>query len=107
MMPMLRLSSTAGVLVVAGRNSPIIAALVAYAKSCKGTKHEPLYSLTPGLQESTWPHDTPTATIVRIHPGGSGGGGIGEILPGQDGEDGLAGAMFIFPTYLLAQNPAQ
>ena len=88
-------------------NTPILDALVAYAKSREGTEHEPLYLLSAERRDFTWPHDTPTATIVTVQPGGGGGGGMGELLAGQEGEDGLEGAVFMFPTYLLAQNPQQ
>ena len=84
-------------------NLPIINALVAYAESCEGTEHQPLYFLESGPHEFVWPYETATATIVVIGAGGGGGGGIGDTLPGEDGEDGLSGAIFIFPTYLPVQ----
>ena len=86
-------------------NLPIINAFVAYAKTCEGTEHQPLYFLEPGPHELVWPYETATATIVAIGAGGGGGGGIGDTLPGENGEDGLAGAIFIFPTYLPVQRP--
>ena len=101
MIIMLRLSSIAGGAGGGRENRPLINAFVAYAMSRQGTKYEPLYSLVPGLQEFTWPYDTSTDTIVLIQPGG----GMGEIVAGQDGQEGLMGAAFIFPTYILAQNP--
>ncbi len=86
-------------------NLPIINALVAYAKSCEGTKHQPLYILEPGQHELVWPYETATATIVVVGAGGGGGGGIGDTSPGEDGEDGLSGAIFVFPTYIPVQRP--
>ena len=86
-------------------NLPIIQALKSYAESVKGTKHEPLYFLEPGDYTVQWSYDTSTATIVGIGSGGGGGGGFGEDQPGEDGEDGINGATFIFPTYLPVQRP--
>ena len=66
----------------------------------------PLYFLDPGIHELTWPYDTSTATMVIVQPGGGGGGGAGErFLPGEDGENGLGGAVFIFPTDIPLQRP--
>ena len=45
--------------------------------------------------------------MVQIGPGGGGGGAAGDIMPGEDGEDGLLGATFIIPTYLPLQRPRE
>ena len=86
-------------------NTPLIDAFTAYAESCKGSEKEPLCFLEPGEHKVEWPYDTPTATLVLIHPGGGGGGAEGDTRLGEDGEDGLPGAAFLFPTYVPVQRP--
>lgn len=88
-------------------NTPIVKALIAYAESLNGTRDKPLCFLNPGDHKAEWPYDTPTATVVQIGSGGGGGGAAGDIMPGEDGEDGLPGAAFIFPTYLPVQKPRE
>ena len=88
-------------------NAPILEALIAYAESRKGTRDEPLCFLKPGDHQAEWPYHTPMATMVQIGPGGGGGGAAGDIMPGEDGEDGLLGATFIIPTYLPLQRPRE
>ena len=79
-------------------NVPIIVALTNYANSLKDTAQPPLIFLEPGEHRVVWPYETSTATLVNIGPGGGGGGGAGNIVEGLDGEDGLMGAAFLFPT---------
>ena len=86
-------------------NLPIINALKQYAKTLEGTENEPLVFLEPGSREVKWPYETSTATVVMITPGGGGGGAYGEVLPGEDGEDGLPGATFVFPTSIPLLRP--
>ena len=86
-------------------NDPLINAFIALAEKHKGTQNEPLCFLDPGHYKVEWPFDTSTATLVMISPGGSGGGGIGEVVRGENGEDGIPGACFIFPTYIHVQRP--
>ena len=87
-------------------NIPVVDALRMYADSEADSYLAPLYFLDPGIHELTWPYDTSTATMVIVQPGGGGGGGAGErFLPGEDGENGLGGAVFIFPTDIPLQRP--
>lgn len=82
-------------------NVPIIEALRAYADSKMYSYLKPLCFEEPGLQMISWPYDTSTATMVIIGPSGGGGGGNGQVsVPGEGGENGLGGAVFIFPTDL-------
>ena len=85
---------------------PIIEAFQCYAKSKADSHLAPLSFLNPGIHEVMWTYDTSTATMVIVHPGGGGGGGAGqELVRGEDGEDGLGGAIFIFPTDIPTQRP--
>ena len=88
-------------------NIPIIEGLMAYAEAQQGTEYEPIFFLQPSAYVIEWPYDTPTATLVIIGPGGGGGGGKGDTLPGEDGEDGLAGAVFLCPTDIPNQRPTK
>ena len=94
-------------------NAPIIEALKLYAESLVGAYLKPLCFLEPGHYEFPWPYDTPTATMVRIGPGGGGGGGGATVTEqggrllvrhGAEGEEGLPGAVFIFPTEVPTQD---
>ena len=91
-------------------NIPIVEALLMYATSKADSHLAPLCFLQPGAHDVLWTYDTSTATMVIVHPGGGGGGGGGAgqvFLPGEDGVDGLGGAVFIFPTDLPTQRPLE
>ena len=87
-------------------NAPIVEALRAYAESLNESENPPFVFLEAGSHMVEWPYDIPTATIVIISPGGGGGGGWGEVFTGQDGENGVPGAAFVFPTHVPPQRPS-
>lgn len=86
-------------------NIPIVEGLKAYAEAFNGTECEPIFFLQPGAYVVEWPYDTPTATLIVVGSGGGGGGGMGDTIQGEDGEDGIPGAIFLFPTNIPTQRP--